>query len=118
MGEGEGWGEGEGQGKGGAEAGQWENGLFNCCSSCRNCLCGYWCHCCLTMENAGRLDKSKCLHCLLYCIMPCVPTLLSRTEVREQNQIEGSVMGDVAAACCCPCCTTIQVANELDHYGK
>ena len=37
MGKGEGWGEGEGQAKGGAEAGQWENGLFSCFSSCRNC---------------------------------------------------------------------------------
>ena len=37
MGEGEGWGEGEGQGKGEAEAGQWQNGLCDCCSSCRNC---------------------------------------------------------------------------------
>ena len=37
MGKGEGWGEGEGQGNGAAEAGQWENGLCGCCSSCRNC---------------------------------------------------------------------------------
>ena len=37
MGKGEGWGEGEGQGSGVAEAGQWENGLFGCFSSCRNC---------------------------------------------------------------------------------
>ena len=37
MGKGEGWGEGEGEGNGAAEAGQWENGLCGCFSSCRNC---------------------------------------------------------------------------------
>ena len=37
MGKGEGWGEGEGEGTGQAEAGQWENGLLGCFSSCRNC---------------------------------------------------------------------------------
>lgn len=50
--------------------------------------------------------------------MPCIPTLLARGEVREQNQIEGGVGGDVCAACCCTPCATVQVANELDHYGK
>ena len=48
--------------------------------------------------------------------MPCIPTLLQRSEVREQHKIEGSVCGDVCAACCCTCCATIQVANELDAF--
>merc|ERR1712226_1583749 len=87
-------------------------------SSCRNCLCGYFCPCCLMCENAKRLEKSQCLHCLLFCLMPCIPTLITRGEVRELYQIEGSVAGDVCAACCCTCCATVQVANELDHYGK
>ena len=81
-------------------------------------LCGYFCPCCLMCENAKRLDKSQCLHCLLFCLMPCIPTLITRGEVREQHQIEGSVAGDACAACCCTLCATVQVANELDHYGK
>lgn len=118
MGKGEGWGEGEGEGKGEAEAGQWNHGLFDCFNSCRNCACGYFCPCCLVVDNAGRLGKSGCLHCLLLCIMPCIPTLLQRGELREQHQIEGSTGGDVGAACCCNCCAAVQIANELDHYGK
>ena len=41
-----------------------------------------------------------------------------RAEVREQQGIDGSVGGDAIASICCPCCVTVQVANELDHYGK
>ena len=50
--------------------------------------------------------------------MPCIPTLIQRGAVRELNQIEGSVAGDVCASCCCTPCATCQVANELDHLGK
>ena len=44
--------------------------------------------------------------------------IFQRNELREQQQIEGSTMGDALAAVCCPCCVTVQVANELDTLGK
>ena len=47
MGKGEGWGEGEGEGTGQAEAGQWENGLFGCFNSCRNCKLPWGLHNCI-----------------------------------------------------------------------
>merc|ERR1712110_1260216 len=59
MGKGEGWGEGEGEGNGAAEAGQWENGLCGCFSSCRNCLCGYFCPCCLKCKKIGQKSVSS-----------------------------------------------------------
>ena len=73
MGKGEGWGEGEGQGSG---AGDWANGTFGCMNNCTNCLCGYFCWCCLSYQNAEKLGKSGCLHVILSCITPCIPAFL------------------------------------------
>ena len=73
MGKGEGWGEGNGQGYGAAE---WSNGLFGCFNDCSNCLCGYYCWCCLNYKNAERLGNSGCIHTLLAFLYPAIPAYL------------------------------------------
>ena len=81
MGKGEGWGEGEGQGSGAGEgqgsgAAEWNNSLFGCMNNCTNCLCGYFCWCCLSYQNADKLGKSGIIHTLLSCVSPCIPAFL------------------------------------------
>ena len=81
QGSGEGWGEGQGQGSGdgegkGSGAAEWNHGLFGCMSNFTNCLCGYFCWCCLSYQNAEKLGKSGCIHTILSCFSPCIPAFL------------------------------------------
>ena len=95
MGKGEGWGEGEGQGTGAGEgqgsgAADWNNSLFGCMNNCTNCLCGYFCWCCLSYQNAEKLGKSGIIHTLLSCVSPCIPAFLQvnfdqRKDVSWEN---------------------------------
>jgi len=121
MGKGEGWGEGQGQGCGqGAGGEDWQNSLCSCCSGdMSNCFCGTFCFPCQSYQIAERMGKSGIVYGLLGWILPFVPPLIMRGDVRDLNNIEGSTCNDALAACCCTCCASIQIANELDsRLGK
>ena len=92
MGKGEGWGEGEGQGVGAGEgqgsgAAEWNNSLFGCMNNCTNCLCGYFCWCCLSYQNADKLGKSGIIHTLLSCVSPCIPAFLQVILIKRKYDI-------------------------------
>ena len=91
MGKGEGWGEGSGEGEGqGSGAAEFANGLFGCMNNCSNCLCGYFCWCCLSYQNANKLGKSGCLHTILSCVSPCIPAFLQVCINLKQTNVASS----------------------------
>jgi len=117
MGKGEGWGEGQGEGGCGHGAGgdEWNYTTCSCAKGdCGHCCCGYFCFPCQTYQNAERMGKNGCLYFLLTCVMPCVPLLIMRGDIRDQHNIEGSTFGDCMASTCCGACVSCQIANELD----
>ena len=70
-------------------------------------------------KTAQRMGESKCLYCLLYCFMPCLPFMMLRGRMRERYGIEGSSCDDCMLSCCCADCVNCQMANELDaQEGK
>ena len=82
-------------------------------------LCGSLCIWCQTYTNAEKMGKSGLLYGLLgVALGPCVPLTILRGDLRDQQGIEGSTLGDVCASLWCDCCVSIQIANELDHAGK
>merc|ERR1719361_921067 len=94
-------------------ASQWKQDFCNCMGDCEVCLCVSFCSLCQTYQTAEGLNKSGLLYGLLWCIAPCIPTILLRSEAREKYGIEGSTMEDVAAAVCCEPCTQCQTAVEV-----
>ena len=82
-------------------------------------LCGTCCFPCQSYSNAERMGKSGILYGLLSFLLPFVPPLILRGDLRDLNNIEGSTCNDACIACCCTCCASIQIANELDsRQGK
>eukprot|EP00090_Calanus_glacialis_P041543 TRINITY_DN73495_c0_g1_i1.p1 TRINITY_DN73495_c0_g1~~TRINITY_DN73495_c0_g1_i1.p1 ORF type:complete len:100 (-),score=19.54 TRINITY_DN73495_c0_g1_i1:44-343(-) len=91
----------------------WKHGLCGCTDDMGTCCYGYWCGCCMMMDNANRLGKSGIVYALLGCFGHFIPILLTRQAAREQYNIEGSTCDDVMVSCCCACCSNIQTANEI-----
>ena len=82
-------------------------------------FCGTFCFPCQSYQIAERMGKSGIVYGLLGWILPFVPPLIMRGDLRDLNNIEGSTCNDALAACCCTCCASIQIANELDsRQGK
>jgi len=65
--------------------------------------------------NANSMGKSGFLYGILSCVMPCIPLLLLRADLREKHNIEGSIAGDAVTAFCCPNCVSCQIGNEIDY---
>ena len=85
----------------------------------RSGFCGTCCFPCQSYQNAERMGKSGILYGLLGWVIPFVPPLIMRGDLRDQNNIQGSTFNDAVAAFCCTCCASIQIANELDsRQGK
>jgi len=117
MGKGEGWGEGEGGGSGSNYV-TWNHDLCSCCSgNMTHCLCGTFCHPCLSYLNADRLGENAIVYGVLGWLFPFVPPFVLRGKLREKHGISGSTMNDCCVGFCCACCANIQVANELDSRG-
>jgi len=119
MGKGEGWGEGQGEGGcghgQGAGGDEWNYSLCSCAKGdCGHCCCGAYCFPCQTYKSAERMGKNGCLYALLGMVMPCVPLIMMRGDLRDQHNIEGSTCNDAMASMCCGACVSCQIANELD----
>ena len=95
----------------------WTHGLCSC-YDIENCLCAYFCYPCLIYKSAEGLHKNGFLYMILACFAPCVPTILLRSEARQQYEIEGSTLSDVINGMFCPFCSTVQLANEIKEQGN
>merc|ERR1711982_260329 len=95
----------------------WKNSMLGCFGNRGTCCCVSWCYPCAVYRDAEALNKSGLLCGLLSCIVPCIPTMLLRSEAREKYGIEGSTAGDAVAAFCCTPCVQCQVGNEIEERG-
>merc|ERR1711953_250658 len=68
----------------------WKSSMLGCFGNCGTCCCVSWCYPCAVYRDAEALNKSGLLCGLLSCIVPCIPTMLLRSEAREKYGIEGS----------------------------
>ena len=97
--------------------------------------CGYFCGMCQLCQNASALDESPVLCCLL--TMLCYPIGLGMLrqkarydvlahfdcikfiakyfflKIRQRDDIDGSLLGDLFCACCCPSCVNCQIAKQV-----
>merc|ERR1712029_293721 len=76
----------------------WKSSMLGCFGNCGTCCCVSWCYPCAVYRDAEALNKSGLLYGLISCIVPCIPTMLLRSEAREKYGIEGSTAGDAVAA--------------------
>ena len=56
--------------------------------------------CILLLKICQGLEKPGIICCLLGCIMPCIPTLLLRSEAREKYNIEGRCKNQIVHFVC------------------
>ncbi|XP_077989896.1 uncharacterized protein LOC144444356 [Glandiceps talaboti] len=93
----------------------WSNGLFGCFGDCGLCCLTYFCPCITAGRNAEAVGKSCCLHGL-FVFLPIVHMICGssvRGMIRQERDIMGAELGDLAVHCFCPCCALIQEAHEL-----
>ncbi|XP_060752130.1 placenta associated 8, tandem duplicate 2 [Tachysurus vachellii] len=81
-----------------------QTNLFDCCSDCSTCLCGYFCLPCLGCSIAS--DMGEC--CLCGLGMPI------RSVYRTKYNIKGSMCNDYMIASCCMPCATCQLKRDID----
>ena len=98
---------------------EWNQGLCGCMDDCGICLCGSFCEPCLVVQNANNLGDSGPLCCLLYLVVPCLPTFLLRQKAQDKYGING----DSTSYPCYPCapficnpCVNCQTAAEIKHH--
>ncbi|KAK7091544.1 cornifelin homolog B-like [Littorina saxatilis] len=91
----------------------WSSGTFGCFDDFGSCLLGTICPIILGMRVAGDLGESACVPC-------CVPgaSIVMRTKIRTQHNIQGSIMDDCLMTWCCPHCIMCQMAREMDYIKR
>merc|ERR1711884_345954 len=95
----------------------WKQGLCGCLGEPEVCLCGLCIPCCLVKQNADDLGNEGWLHLLLFCLFPCLPIFLQRSNARERYGIEGSTAGDAVCSFCCPELVMCQTGAEIKQRG-
>ncbi|KAI0892890.1 PLAC8 family protein [Annulohypoxylon nitens] len=107
------------------KGGDWQNGLFGCCSPCDSCLLGIFAPCLLIGRASSRmrdpgspspeLCNSDCMihGCLTVFFNGWIYSFMKRKEIRERFEIEGSGCGDCCAAFWCQYCQIIQADKEV-----
>jgi len=98
---------------------EWQHGLCGCFGNCGICLITY----CVPCYTAGKVAEKVGDSCIACGLVLCLPILgnifgaLVRRKVREQKQIEGSLLGDLVVWFCCPLCALAQEAQEVNAMG-
>ena len=99
----------------GTMSGDWSHSLFGCFDNFGLCLVTYFIPC-YTHGKVAELVGENCFLCGLASITPGLHLLagtMTRNRVREQRNIEGSIVGDLLYVLCCPFCALIQEAQEV-----
>ncbi|CAF1346935.1 unnamed protein product [Adineta steineri] len=88
--------------------GNWNVGLFDCCTDVSKCCYVFWCTPCYCCSLASKLDESIWSCC---CVGYALP--MYRMKVRSILKIQGDTFSDHCAVLWCPCCVALQMDNEL-----
>merc|ERR1712029_790587 len=92
----------------------WKSGLFKC-EDVPTCLLSNFASPYVIYKDSEKLDKpNQILWTVLSFFVPCVPILMFRQKVREQNGIEGNDCEDAAISFLCPGCGLAQTTAETD----
>lgn len=108
------------------KTGEWEDGLFECCSSCvPNCCMVSFCPCVSVAQVVHQLQIMPYNFALLVScfsvvaglgFLHCIFVWQLRWTIRERFNIPGSCCGDCCSATCCNCCALAQVATHVKSY--
>jgi len=100
--------------------GEWQHGLFGCFDNFGVCIITYFVPCYTAGKNAEAVGEN-CLLCGLVLLVPLAnlwfPAQI-RGKIREQKDIEGSLVSDILLMCFCGCCALIQEAQEVNAMGS
>ena len=56
--------------------------------------------------------------CFPYCCCPLCCVTLTRKEIREGYNIEGSIVNDCLLSMCCPLCVAVQLRAEVNERNQ
>ncbi|XP_029640716.1 cell number regulator 7 [Octopus sinensis] len=92
---------------------EFSHGLFGCFDNLGICIVTYFVPCYTAGKNAEATGKSCVLYGLFYTCFPCIEGGMTRTAIREQKGIAGSLIGDIFLHLCCSLCALSQEAMEV-----
>ncbi|KII66330.1 Protein PLANT CADMIUM RESISTANCE 2 [Thelohanellus kitauei] len=95
---------------------EFKQGLFGCCGNCKNCCCSFCCPCITVGKTAEKVGDGFVVWCLFGCVLPVIAPIFMRNKVRQKNDIDGSLLGDILAGWCCTCCAVSQFSSEVGVY--
>ncbi|KAM8872794.1 placenta-specific gene 8 protein-like [Synchiropus picturatus] len=82
---------------------EFQTGLCDICDDWKVCLCGAFCHLCLTITIANDMDEC----CLCGIGMPI------RSVYRTKYNINGSMCNDYLTTCFCMSCASCQLKRDI-----
>lgn len=91
---------------------QYKFGLFGCFGDFKLCIMSFCAPCYVVGKNAEHFGEDCMLHGLLTMVGIGFGPVL-RWRLRQQKDLEGSMMMDALLYGFCPCCTLIQDAREI-----
>jgi len=94
----------------------WEHNLCGCFTNLGVCIVTYFVPCYTAGRVADKVGDSCICHLIFFLIpfLGCFCGALERHKLRDQNNIEGSLCGDMITFFICPLCALVQEANEVD----
>ena len=93
---------------------EWNNGLFGCLGDIQSTIFVCCCSPCAAGEIYKAINKgSYGCGCILFCILSCVYPCIWSNGLREEQDIEGSCIGDTLLFYCCPLCEMTRHLREI-----
>jgi Cys-rich protein (TIGR01571 family) len=94
----------------------WEHNLCGCFSNLGVCIVTYFVPCYTAGMVASKVGDSCIFHSLIFFVpgLGCFCGALERDKLRDQRNIEGSMVGDCLAWYLCTACALVQEAQEVD----
>ncbi|CAD2222898.1 hypothetical protein, conserved [Angomonas deanei] len=74
-------------------------------------VCWTCCGCCSQSKLYASTVGQECAfipHCLMAFFLPCITSLIIRTNIRNRLGVQGNMVGDAVCCCCCGCCSICQ----------
>lgn len=96
----------------GQSGNQWSSGVLGCFSDPRLCILSFCCPCYTIGKNAEGLGEDCLIHGLLFVVgLNFGPVI--RWRLRQEKNLQGSMLLDVLLYAVLPCCSMIQEAKEI-----
>ena len=91
---------------------QWGSPILGCLSDPRLCILTFCCPCYTIGKNAEGIGEDCLIHGLLFAIgLNFGPVI--RWRLRQEKNLQGSMLLDVLLYAVLPCCSMIQEAKEI-----